>query len=58
LSRDELRPLVLEVWLGYTWAPADDWQISYVLRGQTSELQSGHGDRAIFWGGPIVSRAF
>jgi hypothetical protein len=56
-SHDDLRPLVLEAWLGYTWALADGWRFSYVLRGHTSEIRNGPGDRAPVWGGFIISRA-
>jgi hypothetical protein len=54
---DALRPVVLEAWLGYTWALADGWRFSYVLRGQSSEIRNGPGDRVLRWGGVIVSYA-
>jgi hypothetical protein len=56
-SHDELRPIVLEAWIGYTWAFADGWRFSYVLRGHSSEIRDGPGDRGLVWGGLIVSRA-
>jgi len=56
-ASDALRPLVLEAWLGYTRSFADGWRFSYVLRGQSSDIRSGPGDRGLVWGGFIVSHA-
>jgi hypothetical protein len=56
-SRDELNTFVFEAWLGYTWASVDGWRVSYVLRGHTSEIRDGPGDRSLVWGGIIVSHA-
>jgi hypothetical protein len=56
-THDELRPLVLEAWLGYTVSYVNGWRISYVVRGQTSEIRSGPGDRSFLWGGFIFSYA-
>lgn len=56
-SRDELNMFVLEGWIGYTWAFAGGWRFSYVLRGHTSEIRDGPGDRNLVWGGIIVSYA-
>jgi hypothetical protein len=56
-SYDELRPIVLEGWLGYTWATASGWRYSYALRGQTSEIRDGPGDRHDLWAGIVISHA-
>jgi hypothetical protein len=56
-SYDELRPLVLEGWLGYTWATPGGWRWSYVLRSQSSEIRDGPGDRKLVWAGVVVSHA-
>lgn len=56
-SADELNPLTLEGWIGYTRAFASGWRLSYVLRAQSSEVRRGPADRAEVWGGVIVSHA-
>lgn len=57
-DRDELRPIVFEAWLGYTFATADGWRYSYMLRGQSAEIDHGPADRSVVWGGLIVSRSY
>lgn len=57
-DRDELRTLLVEAWLGYTVGFAEGYRISYVLRGHSSEIKEGAGDRSLFWGGLILSRTF
>ncbi len=57
-SHDELRPLIAEVWAGYTHAFDSGWRLSYTVRGQSSELETGTGDRSAVWGGVVVSQAF
>lgn len=56
-SADQLNPLILEGWIGYTWAFRSGWRLSYVLRGQSSEIRSGPADRTETWGGIVVSYA-
>lgn len=56
-SRDELRPVILEGWLGYTVATSRGWRVSYVLRVQSSEVRDGPADRAQTWGGVVLSFA-
>jgi len=53
---DELNPVVLEGWAGYTYALKQGYRFSYVLRGQTSEIKQGEGDRNVLWGGLILSK--
>lgn len=57
-SRSDLRPVLAEAWLGYTWAMDNGFRISYWLRGHTSEIKGGRGDRSIMWGGIGLSRSF
>lgn len=57
-DHSDLRPLLAEAWLGYTWAMDNGFRISYWLRGHTSEIKHGSGDRSIVWGGFGVSRSF
>lgn len=53
----ELRPILLEAWVGYTFAFKQGYRISYVLRGHSSEIERGAGDRNLLWGGIIVARS-
>lgn len=57
-SSDELRHLVVEAWAGYTHGFANGVFISYGLRGHTSEIRHGHGDRNVVWGGLMIGRNF
>ena len=56
-NRDQLRPLLVEAWAGYTFAFKRGYRISYVLRGHTSEIKEGAGDRNLVWGGIILARS-
>ena len=56
LSRDEVRPLLVEAWAGYTLTLGRDFKFSYVIRGQSSEIRSGEGDRHLVWGGLVLSQ--
>ncbi len=55
-SSDEVRHLVVEAWAGYTHGFANGFFISYGLRGHTSEIRDGDGDRNVVWGGLMVGR--
>jgi hypothetical protein len=55
-DHNELRPLVAEAWAGYTYAFKQGFRFSYVLRGQTSEIKDGEGDRDVLWGSLIFSK--
>jgi len=57
-QRNELRTLLVEAWLGYTIGFSEGYRVSYVLRGHSSEIKQGEGDRDLFWGGLILSRTF
>src|SRR5690606_15678944 len=52
----QLRPILLEAWAGYTFAFKQGYRISYVLRGHSSEIKQGAGDRNLLWGGIIIAR--
>lgn len=55
-SYAELRPIIAEGWLGYTYAFRQGYRVSYVLRAQTSEIKRGDGDRSVVWGGLIFAK--
>ncbi|EKF74772.1 hypothetical protein A11A3_07108 [Alcanivorax hongdengensis A-11-3] len=53
---DQVNHGVVEGWLGYTYAFDHGYRISYVLRGHTSELKDGPGDRNVLWGGVVFAK--
>lgn len=55
---DEVNHGVAEAWLGYTYAFSNGYRLSYVLRGHTSELKDGVGDRNVLWGGLVFAKTF
>lgn len=57
-DHSELNPIVMEAWIGYTLAFADGYRLSYVLRGHSSEIKEGAGDRNLMWGGIILAKTF
>lgn len=57
LEYQDLRPLIAEAWLGYTFTIGHQYKASYVLRAQSSELATGVGDRSHVWGGIVLSRS-
>lgn len=56
-DHNQLNPLLVEAWAGYTFAFKQGYRISYVLRGHSSEIKSGAGDRNLLWGGIIIARS-
>lgn len=56
-DRNDVRPVLVEAWMGYTFAFKQGYRISYVLRGHSSELKRGAGDRNLVWGGLIIARS-
>lgn len=54
---DELNHEILEAWAGYTVALNNGYKFTYLVRGHTSELEDGPGDRTVIWGGLQISRA-
>lgn len=57
-ERGELNPLLVEAWIGYTLAFTEGYRVSYVIRGHSSELKEGAGNRNLVWGGIIVAKTF
>ncbi len=53
----ELRPWLVEAWAGYTFAFKNGYRLSYLVRGPSSEIKKGAGDRNLVWGGIIVARS-
>ncbi len=58
LSAGELNHILVEAWLGYTWALANGVRITYQLRGHSSEISSGDGNRSLLWGGLSIAMPF
>ena len=54
----DVERLLLEAWAGYTLAFDGGYRISYMVRGQSSELRQGEGDRNLLWGGVTFSKNF
>ncbi|RLU02803.1 MAG: lipid A deacylase LpxR family protein [Ketobacter sp.] len=57
-SSSELEHGIVEAWMGYTHAFAGGYRISYVLRGHSSEVKEGAGDRNVMWGGLTLAQHF
>ena len=55
---DELNHGIVEAWLGYSHSFAGGYRASYILRGHSSEVKSGAGDRNVIWGGLMLSQSF
>ena len=55
---DELNHGIVEAWVGYTIALNDGYSFTYSIRGHTSELKQGAGDRNVIWGGLLVTKSF
>lgn len=55
---DEVRPLLLEAWVGVTGQVSRNYWLSWVLRYQTSELRTEPGDRNMVWGSVFINRYF
>lgn len=56
-NRNQLNPFLVEAWAGYTFAVKEGYRISYVLRGHSSEIKDGAGNRNLLWGGVIIARS-
>ncbi|MDM3869986.1 lipid A deacylase LpxR family protein [Porticoccus sp. W117] len=54
----EVEHLLLEAWAGYTLTFDGGYRVSYMVRGQSSELKQGEGDRNLLWGGVTFSKTF
>jgi hypothetical protein len=55
LSYDELRPAMVEVWLGMVWEFTRGYRAGWIARAQSSELRDGQGDRSMPCGGLFFS---
>lgn len=53
---DELNHGIVEAWIGYTVALNSGYTFTYSIRGHTSELKDGVGDRSVLWGGLLVTK--
>ncbi|OUS25594.1 hypothetical protein A9Q99_20620 [Gammaproteobacteria bacterium 45_16_T64] len=54
-ERNELNTIIHEAWLGVTWGLDEKTNLSYFIRGQTSEIKHGNGNRDPIWGGFVVN---
>lgn len=57
-SSDELNHGIVEAWVGYTVALSDGYSFTYSIRGHTSELKRGAGNRNVVWGGLLITKSF
>lgn len=55
---DELNHGIFEAWAGYTVALDEGYSFTYSVRGHTSELKEGVGDRNVVWGGLQITKTF
>lgn len=53
---DDLYPVIGEAWLGLTKQFGPSYRLSWVVRYQTSEINSGPSDRELMWGTVLLSR--
>ncbi len=52
----ELNHLITEAWMGYTVSLKNGYSFSYYVRGHTTEVKEGSGNRNLIWGGLSLSR--
>ena len=55
---NEINHGIFEAWLGYTLALSDGYNFTYSIRGHTSELKHGTGNRNVLWRGVLLSKTF
>jgi len=58
LSHSQLNHVIAEAWAGYTHSLSNGFQLSYIIRAQSSEIKNGVGDRSLIWGGISLSKSF
>lgn len=51
----DLNHTLLEGWIGAGRHFGRHWQVNYLLRGHSSEITTGSGDRNVIWGGLTLS---
>lgn len=56
-QRDELVPIILEAWLGYTQDLTQQWQLSVFVRARNHEIDLPTEHDPV-WGGFIISKSF
>lgn len=56
-EHNQLNSFLVEAWAGYTFSFKQGYRISYVLRGHSSEIKEGAGDRNLLWGGIIITHS-
>ncbi|GAB1257848.1 hypothetical protein NBRC116494_23500 [Aurantivibrio plasticivorans] len=57
-NNDEIKHFLVEAWVGYTKSLFKGYQLTYMVRGHTSEVKEGGGDRDLIWGGLILNKTF
>ena len=55
---DEINHGIVEAWVGYTMGFEDGYSLTYSIRGHSSEIKQGNGDRNVVWGGVLLSKTF
>jgi hypothetical protein len=56
-NSDDLRHVLVEGWIGYTIGFNNGYRVSYGIRGHSSEIENGKGDRNLVWGGLVLSKS-
>ncbi|MFK8050097.1 MAG: lipid A deacylase LpxR family protein [Halioglobus sp.] len=54
----DLNHAIVEAWAGYTHAFSNGYRVSYTIRGHSSELDTGAGDRTVIWGGLTIAKNY
>jgi hypothetical protein len=57
-SSSELNHLLLEAWVGVTTILENNLSVSYTIRHQTQELETGRGARGFTWGSLSITQRF
>ncbi len=57
-SSDEVNHAIVEAWMGYTIGLRNGYSFTYSIRGHSSELKQGNGDRNVVWGGLLLAKSF
>jgi len=57
-SSDEVNHAIVEAWMGYTIGLRNGYSFTYTIRGHSSELKQGKGDRNVVWGGLLLVKRF
>lgn len=56
LAHKNLKHILFEAWLGYSQSLGNGYQFNYTIRGHSSEIKQGIGDRHLIWGGITLSK--